>query len=120
MKKKNENNFFKKVNFDGLVKELEKRMDVKNLVIEGGIVLDRLEQKYIQFESNNLASQAGIQSGIYKELVITNFGGTEREDGTYWVPVHFSFEYKDGGSNGASLFNAQYNPNNPTEWIVLY
>lgn len=66
----------------------------------------------IVIESQNLANQAGVMSPVFKDLFVTDFGGKyEERYNTYWLPIHFHWEHKDGGSNGCNLLDAFYDFN---------
>ena len=64
----------------------------------------------IEFESQNLSSKSGIMSKLYNHLIVGNFGGMVSYDKKkYWVPVNFSWSYKEGGSNGTKIIDAWWN-----------
>lgn len=60
--------------------------------------------------SPNLKDKAGITSILYEELRLDTFGlGLITDDGSLWMPMHFSWTYKSfGGSNGTKLLTAWY------------
>lgn len=77
------------------------------------------DKQYINIESNELKQHTGIMASTYKTVKISNFGGGLTEDGNdYWMPIHFSFSYFDGGSNGAKLATAYFNFEKQT-WAVV-
>ena len=70
----------------------------------------------VRFSSNNLSHKCGMLStaNVYETLVVDTFGGNYFVDGDsgdemYWFNPHISFQYKVGGSNGHSLFDAYWN-----------
>jgi hypothetical protein len=100
------------INFNALEKEIGKRTGY-SVTLKGEIKNDIL-----LFESENLKDKAGIMATCYKKLQICNFGGGRCKDNAkmFWVPVDFSFQYEDGGSNGHNLFRALYD-SETNEWI---
>lgn len=74
----------------------------------------------IQVRSNELKDVTGILTGLYTKLIISNFGGGITQDNKhYWLPLHFSFEYKSGGSNGAELCSLYYSFTKK-EWCIQH
>ena len=67
---------------------------------------------YFILKSNELKQFTGIQQRCCDSFKITSFGGAlynDAEKGNcYWLPLHFSFSYTSGGSNGVDLFSARY------------
>ena len=75
----------------------------------------------VKFESEDLTDKCGVTSCLYNKIIIGNFGGgissgkdsidsTEetKDDLFIWMPAHFKFEYKSGGSNGTELITGVY------------
>ena len=59
---------------------------------------------YLALSSQELKQFSGIMSNIYETLKLTNFEGSIQSNGlVYWLPIHYSFTYFSGGSNGATL-----------------
>ncbi len=59
--------------------------------------------------TTDLVKQAGIFSSSLKSLRVINFGSHLDKSGKFiWLPIHFSYEFHSGGSNGHGIFWAQY------------
>jgi hypothetical protein len=94
------------------------RMELRKL-LGVGVEFDRKyverggwKTKGIFIESENLADKAGVMSSVLKELYVVDFGGSyDKENNAYWLPLHFHWEHKDGGSNGCNLLDAFYDFN---------
>lgn len=67
---------------------------------------------YVSWESQELVQHAGIMQAGLAKLVVGSFGSSNVEEliskKEYWCTVSFSFELKDGGTNGIRLFSAWY------------
>jgi len=69
--------------------------------------------KGVRLQSQNLASKAGVMAPIFAELYVTNFGSSyeysdTKKDNYLWIPIHLSWKYKAGGSNGAEIMTVWY------------
>ena len=73
------------------------------------IIVDRWEKEMIVVESQELKELTGIMKPVYESVRLANFGGGFCSDGKgYWLPIHFSFKYKNAGSNGTILKDFWY------------
>lgn len=107
--------FFNKIDFTPLLEEIRKRVNDNSVVFEQEPTLGKFnfDRWTVKYSSQNVSDKCGIMSGIYEECYIKNFGGgiskdKETNELFFWTQVHFSFQYVNGGSNGAEIFNATY------------
>lgn len=101
------------VDFSELENELSAKLGLKNLKLIGKVKeKSRGEDRFmIEFESNELANQAGFTYHFYKTLKISDFGGGySKEFKKFYALVNLSWEYKNGGSNGTHVMHAEYTP----------
>lgn len=97
---------FDEIKWEGLEEQIKRVTGLKVLEIDKE--LD--EEGRIEIGSQDLKDYAGIMSSMYKKLVIGNFGAQiDDTDNILWLPIHFLWEYKDGGTNGHKLFTSWYN-----------
>lgn len=73
----------------------------------------------IKLVSQDIKEFAGVQSKIYKSLVVATFNSGLVDSGMYWMTLAFSFEYVFGGSNGAELCTVWFDYNK-NEFTVKY
>jgi len=94
------NEDIKTIDFNQLAKLISQKIgtSVKLKISIGG------RKDTIRIVSQDLKDKTGILSGFYREFQVDNFGGGYTTDGKhYWMPVHFSWKYQDGGTNGTSV-----------------
>ena len=93
-------------NIDGLAKLVSKELGAP-IKLTAMVEMGRGNSR-VKFTSSDLSEKAGVMSNMYSRLVVGDFGGNLTTDNHYWAPVHFSFKYKNGGSNGTAICNAFY------------
>lgn len=105
--------FFDSIDFEPLFAKIRELVDDDSIKFSepqfGKFNYDKFD---VDFKSDNLADKCGIMSVVYDKVEIDNFGGGISDDNEgnlfIWVPVHFSFKYKNGGTNGTSLVDATF------------
>jgi hypothetical protein len=101
-------------NIDKLAELISKKLHVK-INFNMSVRNDRL-----RIVSQDFKDELGIMTPFYEYFVLQDFGGKISEDKeSYWLPVHFAFEYKTGGSNGHQLCDAWFNFKEQN-WILHY
>jgi hypothetical protein len=102
-----------------LTQEMVDSMDWDALDKIVGAYLDAYIRFVVKFDKSkenvdiqndhNLSHSSGIFRHIFSDIRVDNFGGCLSEDGKiYYLPLHISWTYKSGGTNGATLFNIHY------------
>ena len=105
--------FFSNIDFEPLFTKIRELVGDNSIQFNepqfGKYNYDRFD---IEFKSDNLADKCGIMSIVYDTVEIDSFGGGISNDNQgnlfLWVPVHFSFKYKQGGTNGINLIDATF------------
>ena len=70
----------------------------------------------VRLTSLNIVEKAGIMASVFSELHVITFGSDyNSENGTLWLSINFSWEMKNGGSNGTAILSAWYDFND-NEW----
>ena len=91
------------IDYSGLEKEISKRIGTK-VTFKSSVN----SRGHLELESQELVDKAGIFASVLKTLKVINFGSGIAGDGNAWLPIHFKFTYKDGGSNGAAIVDSWY------------
>jgi len=65
--------------------------------------------KRIELTSDNLASR--MSPRMFEELRVRAFGGGTSDEGrAYWIPVKYTYEHFNGGSNGSGIADIYIKP----------
>lgn len=102
------------IKFEGLYEEVRKRVNDKNISFETKIIVnnERNELRIGLVSKENLKDRCGIMSNLYESVKIETFNSalSTTEDGEiyYWCSMEFRYQFKDGGSNGATILYANY------------
>jgi hypothetical protein len=62
-------------------------------------------------KSENLVEYVGILQSVFEKVTVGNFGGEcYVKDGKkyLWIPVHFTWYHKGGGTNGTGIMDATW------------
>jgi len=74
----------------------------------------------LSIASQELKEHTGVMQCIYNSLKVQNFGGgLSRDNKFYWMVIDFRYDYKIGGSNGVTIFDALYDFTSQT-WRIRY
>ena len=88
----------KTMDFEQLSELISKRIGAK-IKLKVKVVGDK-----IRLESQDLVSETGVLSGLYKELKVINFDCFYNFDNSgIWLPMIFKATYKGGGRAGLEL-----------------
>ena len=101
------------IDFDRMAEILAEELGIENVTIKvdpefnGNDAYRNSRGKlYIHFESNNLIAQDRILLAVFTKVVIEDSGARLIVDNgklSYFAPMHLTWEYVGGDSNGADL-----------------
>lgn len=104
--------FAKKIDFDDLSNLVSKHVNAgSSIKLVPGEIRKGYSGYYIPAESEEVRDKCGIMSGVFKSVKVDLFNSavtTDKDTGEmfFWCTPHFSFDMKEGGSNGIKICTA--------------
>lgn len=105
--------FADKIDFNGLNKILSDRLGTVVKLVPGKIEKGYSGYYYNAEMNKDLSDKCGIMSEVFSSVKIDLFNSainTDKDSGVmfFWCTPHFSYQMKEGGSNGLKICTATF------------
>ena len=105
MRGKLTDNLLAKVDWQTLLGEIKRVIGVDVVIFNCYATKDGR----LVWDTEDLIKHAGIMQAVFTSLKVNNFGGEyDKDRNDLWIPLDFSWEHHDGGTNGGALFHATW------------